>query len=120
MSLSISVHLIDEASGGIGNEIPLPLGGDLAGFEVWRMHLYGSDDAVRLGLTLLPTLCREDIQVTGEDIEKLKREAQCIADHAALFASRIGVEESAIRFRAENISRACDLALSKDAVVWIS
>jgi len=120
MSLAISVHLVDEASGGIGTEIPLPLGGDLAGFEIWRKELYGSDDAVRLGLTLLPTLRQDDIRATGEDIKRLRREAECIADNAQLFASRIGVEERAIRFRAENIARACDVALSRNAMVWIS
>jgi hypothetical protein len=120
MSLSISVHLIDEVSRGIGTEIPLPPGGDLAGFEVWRKALYGSDDAVGLGLTLLPTLRHADILATGEDINKLKKEAKCVMDHAALFASRIGVEERVIRVRAENIRRACVLALSQDGMVWIS
>jgi hypothetical protein len=120
VSLSISVHLIDEASGETGKGVPLPPGGDLAGFEIWRKELYGSDDALRLGLTLLPTLRAADIQVTGDDIKRLKREAECIANHAELFASRIGVEASAIQFRAENIGRACDLALSRHAMVWIS
>ena len=81
----------------------------------------GHDEAVRdLAWTLLPTLRRDDIRVIGDDIKRLKREAECIADHAELFASRIGVEASAIRLRAENIGRACDLAFSKNGMVWIS
>ena len=120
MSLSISVHLVDEASGGIGTEIPLPTGGDLAGFEVWRRELYGSDNVLRLGLTLLPTLRGDDIRATGDDIKRLKKEAECIVEHAEMLASSIGIEASAIRFRAENIARACDLALSRNAMVWIS
>ena len=120
MSLAISVHLVDEASGGIGAGIPLPPGGDLAGFEVWRNDLYGSEDAVRLGLTLLPMLRHGDIRATGEDIHRLRSEAACIADHAQLFASRLGTEAQAIRLRAENIARACDVALLRNALVWIS
>jgi hypothetical protein len=120
MSLSISVHLVDETSGGIGTEIPLPPGGDLAGFEVWRRELYGSDEALRLGLTLLPTLRGADIQATGDELKRLKNEAQCIVEHAEMLASSIGLEASAIRFRAENIARACDVALARNAMVWIS
>lgn len=120
MSLSISVHLVDEASGGIGTEIPLPPGGDLAGFEVWRREVYGSDDALRLGLILLPILREDDIRASGDDLKRLKWEAECVADHAQMLAASIGLEEGAIRLRAENIARACDLALSRNAMVWIS
>jgi hypothetical protein len=120
MSLSISVHLVNEVSGGIGTEIPLPSGEDLAGFEVWRREVYGSNAAMRLGLTLLPTLREDDIRVTGGDITKLKKEAECLIDHAEMLGSSTGVEATAIRFRAENIVHACDLALSRNAMVWIS
>lgn len=120
MSLSISVHLVEEASGGIGAKIPLAPGEDLAGFEVWRKEVYGSGQVLRLGLTLLPTLRGDDIRVTGDDIKRLKKEAECMVDHAEMLASSIGVEARAIQFRAKNIARACELALSRNAMVWIS
>ena len=120
MSLSISVHLVEKASGGLGREIPLPEGGDLAGFEAWRSELYGSDEVLRLGLTLLPSLREADIRAKGDDLLRLKNEAECIVEHAEKLASRIGADAKAIRLRAENIIHACDLALSKNAMVWIS
>jgi len=120
MSLTISVHEIDKSSGEISADIVLPEGADLAGFERWRENLYGSTRAVSLGLILLPTLRLRDIQVAGPDLIKLKKEAECIAEHAALFAPDTGCEEGTIRARAQNIGHACDLAAAHGGMVWIS
>jgi hypothetical protein len=121
MSLSISVHRVDQESGDLAEEIPLSPGGDLAGFESWRSTVYGADEAVRLGLVILPSLRENpEIHIRGDDLKKLKAEADLIATEAMIFAGRAACDEGTIRSRAKNISRACDVALSASALVWIS
>ncbi len=43
----------------------------IAGPEVWRTMVYGSEIARSLGLTVLPSLSEGDIDVQGEELSKL-------------------------------------------------
>ncbi len=58
----------------------------VAGPEVWRTQVYGSQEARSLGLTLLPSLSQGDIDVQGEELERLGEEINILIQNVALFA----------------------------------
>ena len=60
---------------------------NVAGPEVWRTTVYGSDEARSLGLTLLPTLAKHDIDVRGEELNRLGVEINLLIQNVALFAA---------------------------------
>ena len=60
---------------------------NLAGPEVWRTTVYGSDEARSLGLTLLPSLSHSNIDVQGEDLDRLGKEINLLIQNVALFAA---------------------------------
>jgi len=59
----------------------------VAGPEVWRTTVYGSDEARSLGLTLLPSLSHSNINVQGEDLDRLGKEINLLIQNVALFAA---------------------------------
>ncbi len=60
---------------------------NLAGPEVWRTQVYGSQEARSLGLMLLPTLAKHDINVQGEELNRLGEEINILIQNVALFAA---------------------------------
>lgn len=103
---------IDELTGKFSGEIPLSAGAELAGPEQWRNSVYGSPKSVELGLSLLCTLKHENILVLGSDIVTLKTETITLLnalDHDETYQHRLG-----------NIIRACELAITHGAAVWIA
>lgn len=58
-----------------------------AGPEVWRTTVYGSQEARSLGLTLLPSLAEGDIDVQGEELDRLGEEINLLIQNVALFAA---------------------------------
>lgn len=60
---------------------------NVAGPEVWRTTVYGSYEARSLGLTLLPTLAKHDINVQGEELNRLGEEINILIQNVVLFAA---------------------------------
>lgn len=112
MTLTISIMRHDAATGQLTNEIPLAPGDELAGPESWRYSFYASEATVRLGLPLLYSLGTQDIVATGDEIHALKREAQVLLQDAV-------ADNDSAQHRLSNIVRACELAASIGATVWI-
>lgn len=105
--------MLDRETGKTTEEIPLPVGGDLAGPEVWRQSVYGSPESIQLGLTLLCSLKRgEDIFAYPKDIPTLRNEVTSLLE--------ILGDNLTVQHRLGNILRACDIAEANEAVVWIA
>ena len=76
---------------------------ELAGFESYRQHLYGSRAARALGLQLLPTLNSSDVYAEGEDVERLRAEAELAIANIGLFEEETGASSESLRVRFQNI-----------------
>ncbi|MFZ6779071.1 hypothetical protein ACO0LD_19770 [Undibacterium sp. Ji83W] len=112
MTLTVTVIYVDELTGKLLDEIPLQSGEHLAGLEQWRSTVYGSPESAKLGLSLLCSLKHQDVLALGSDVAKLKEEVTTLLhalDNAYPYSHRLG-----------NIIRACDLAIARNAAVWIS
>ena len=59
----------------------------IAGPEVWRTKVYGSQEARSLVLTLLPSLSEGDIDVQGEELNRLGEGINLLIQNVALFAA---------------------------------
>lgn len=86
MSLDVSVYIFDET--GQRQWVRQVEGWrTAAGPEVWRTTVYGSEEAHSLGLTLLPSLAEGDIDVQGEELNRLGEEINLLIQNVALFAA---------------------------------
>ena len=78
----------------------------LGGFEADRQNIYGSEIAISLGLTLLPTLRTTDVFAMGEDLKRLESELDILAANIDLF----GEASEHVDRKLKNIRHALALA----------
>ncbi len=132
MSLTVRTYLNDETGRMIFQEQE-DYGQSLAGVEVCRTSLYGSELAKRLGekagrkgwakrlgLVLLPTLAATDISAYGEEVTQLQAEAKVILQEATAFAEQAHLRDDYVRHRVGNIRQACTRAkqVQGGVVIW--
>lgn len=93
---------------------------ELAGFESYRQRLYGSQAARSLGLQLLPTLDGSDVYAEGDDVERLRDEAELALSNIELFVPEADDTAESLRRRFENIIAATRRAASVGGgvVIW--
>jgi hypothetical protein len=93
---------------------------ELAGFESYRQKLYGSRAARELGLRILPTLDGSDVYAEGEDVERLRVEAELALTNIGRFEAETGATAEGLRSRFENIIAATRqaVALGGGVVIW--
>lgn len=102
MTLSVSAYRRNKD----GSEVNLPLPSDLAGFESTRCNFYGSEQSIKLGLKLLPTL--KDfafLHVGGEELPVLLAEINILLESLPT-----GPAGEYWRFRLNNIRTAVQCA----------
>ena len=85
---------------------------ELAGFESYRQRLYGSQAARSLGLQLLPTLDGSDVYAKGEEVERLRAEAELALANIEMFVAEAEATAESLRPRFENIIAATGRAAS--------
>jgi hypothetical protein len=114
MTLTVSVRLKD----GTWVE-PEDPHNDLFGFEQWRTTVWGSDEIRALGATLLPSLSTTGVFAEGDDLDRLDRELQSIAENIKDLATKLRVREDSLLFRVENARHCVYLARQLDGTVVI-
>lgn len=113
---------------------PAPPYGEFAGFESWRTTVWGSAQAKRLGLRLLPMLADRDLYVSGPELEQLETELATLQIALEDFVDKLrqaGVHVVAspadsldtVRVRLANIAEAIRVARALPAnegqvVIW--
>lgn len=119
MSLPVEPYVRD--SGGIAVQRE---GGSqshkLVGFESWRREVWGSDAALALGLSLLPTLRSSDLYAEGDDLARLESELAILLEHVESVASQTRKGAELIRENAQNILTAISRARELGGGVVIS
>jgi len=119
MSLSVEVYTTDD-NGEMVLHDPKDYSETLAGFESYRTEVYGSELAKRLGFKVLPTLASNNIYAKGQEVNKLKTEAETIMREASAFAEQFNNDAETIKYRADNIRKACIRArkMQGNVVIW--
>ena len=105
MSLIVTTFSRDARTGEIALD-PTGNSAHIAGPEAWRNEVWGSEAALRRGATLLTRLKHEDLYVEHAQLSVLQAECKSLLDQAALFAADVGIVESALVARLQNIMRA--------------
>ena len=117
MSLVVSVRR--RAPDGTWHDVDLGPGGNLAGFERWRINVWGSRHLRALGLRILPELDRRDLSVQGRELDALDAEVRLLTDHLGEIVPKIVAEADVvsnadpyetIRHRLANIATAIAIA----------
>ena len=109
MTLMVRPYMRDPVTGeevSLGGRMAPPRN-ELGGFECWRTEVYGSAVAKALGLRLLPSLTSTDIYAEGEDLDRLRQEAEMLRAHA----HQIHDDPSSIYFRLDNLLEAIGVAM---------
>ncbi|HEY1016567.1 MAG TPA: hypothetical protein VGE07_27900 [Herpetosiphonaceae bacterium] len=106
MTLSVHRVLIVEGEQ-VFVDVDHPL--TMAGFEVCRRDVWGSEALIALGAQVLPKLRSDDVYAFDEELLLLERDVELLFDHLAAVAEATGYREDFIRHRAGNI---------RDAVIW--
>jgi hypothetical protein len=119
MTLVVNAYIRDSSGSMDIIELDSP-SQELAGFESYRQKLYGSQVAVLLGLTLLPSLTTKDVYAEGSDLGQLLSEAELAIANIGLFEAESGVIAESLRARFENIICAVHRAsrLGDGVVIW--
>ncbi len=94
---------------------------ELAGFESYRKTFYGCQAALSLGLQLLPSLANGDLYCEGNDLERLRYEANVVLQNIKLFTEdAVPHSESSLQFRIHNILTAINRAqaVHGGVVMW--
>ena len=120
MSLAVSVHQRDPESGKLGPDLVVGPGASLAGFEVWRASVYGSDSVRRRGARFLPQLASGDLLVEGETLAPFKAECAGLVADAEQLSAELGIDAETLKNRFSNLAAAADQATLVAGVVWIS
>jgi hypothetical protein len=119
MSLTVSVY--QRAADGTRQRVELAPGADLAGFERWRINVWGSRHVRALGLRILPDLDRRDLSVSGAELDALAAEVELLGGRLREVAAQIAAEGDVvsngdpyetIRARLDNITAAIAVARS--------
>ncbi len=119
MSLLVNAYKRDEA----GKVVFLDVedhSQELAGFETFRKTFYGGQPARSLGLRLLPSLGEGDLYCEGEDLPKLRQEADIILQNIELFTEEAAADSEVLQFRILNILAAIQRAQHANGgvVIW--
>ena len=95
-------------------------GEDMAGPELYRKEVWGSETVCSLGCTLLPTLKERDIYATGGQIEQLEREVGMLRDNIALVSERTAQDVERLEHYLQNMTEAIGRAraISGGVVIW--
>jgi len=96
------------------------LGSHLAGFESTRHELWGADVMKSLGLTILPSLDGDNIQVCGAELDQLEREIYLIHENLELVLENVPFDEKMITQRTRNFLDAINKAREVEGYVVIS
>jgi hypothetical protein len=93
---------------------------ELAGFETYRWKVYGSATARSLGMRILPQLASGDVYVEGTDVSLLLAETELALAHIDMFAAEADTVADSLRFRFQNIAKACQHASNAGGgvVIW--
>ncbi|WP_433611725.1 hypothetical protein ACQP2P_45140 [Dactylosporangium sp. CA-139114] len=111
MSLLVHMWVYDSNEPG-GYRIPdAPEGvSELAGPEVARTKLWGSEPARRLGATFLPQLAEGDLRVQPDDVEAFAEECAVLTADLAVLSAASGFDEERIEGYLRNFVSAVDRA----------
>ena len=120
MTLSVTVHRRDPATGALIDEPTDEPGATLAGFEVWRTSVYGSPAVQRRGARFLPTLAHTDLLIEGTDLAEFIAECTSLLNDADALAAETQVGVEALRFRIGNFVRAATKAQEIAGLLCIS
>ncbi|MEU6015978.1 hypothetical protein ABZ826_18520 [Streptomyces sp. NPDC047515] len=95
-------------------------GSDMAGTEVCRTTLWGSDAARALGARFLPELATGDLYVEPEDIDDFLAECELLHRHTAALAAHSGYREDYVVARLSHITAAAlrARAVGGGVLVW--
>ena len=125
MSLSVDVWLPAEG-GQLEILTPAFEGADLAGFERWRMTVWGSEAVRALGARFFPVLADGDLTVQPDQMDAFLAECALIRASVELIAPRSDPGESIPQYveqisaRLANIEAAAERAqqLGGGLVIW--
>ena len=120
MTLVVSVHECDPSSGEVGPSLVLEPGAELAGFEVWRTVVYGSEAMRRRGARFLPRLASSDLLLEGSDLLAFHEECADLIRDIGPLSAELGLDVDTLGLRLSNIAAAVDRAISIGGFVWIS
>jgi hypothetical protein len=120
MSLIVCTFHRDPVTGAyIDDPYPEEPGRDLAGFEVWRTKVWGTDGAIRRGAYFLSTLAKSDLYVEHEELDTFEAECQLLLRDIEGFAAEIEGDGAAIRHRLENFLWTIERARETGGGVYI-
>jgi hypothetical protein len=118
MTLIVSAYWWDPATGEPKFFIDWEDGHSMAGVEVARVELWGSESVRRRGATFLPQLADSDLWVQPEDLDRFVAEVRMLL--ADVDALRMELGYALLPHYLNNFLRAAEYARSHDGGVWIS
>jgi hypothetical protein len=92
----------------------------LAGFERWRVDVWGSPIIIALGCTSLPQLRHHDVYCFGDDVHHLLNDTHLILNHLTEIAQATNTDEETIAYRTRNIREAALWACENGGgvIIW--
>ena len=121
MTLIVSAHWLDPATGEGKSFTDWEDGHQMAGVERARQTLWGSEAVRRRGAKFLPQLAESDLWVAPEDVEAFATEVRdLLADLECLRAELDRGPDCLLPHYLENFLRAADYARSKGGCVSIT
>ncbi|TKA08352.1 hypothetical protein [Actinacidiphila oryziradicis] len=88
MSLLVDVFVIEESGATRFLDVP-PESSDMAGFEIWRTVVWGSEAVRSLGARFLPRLADGDCEVAPDQVQDFLTECALVREKLALIALRM-------------------------------
>jgi hypothetical protein len=120
LTLSVTVHRRDPATGALLDEPTDEPGATLAGLEAWRTSVYGSSAVQRRGARFLPKLAHTDLLIEGHDLAEFIAECATLLNDVDALALETQVGVETLRSRIENLLRAAKTAQAIAGLLWIS
>jgi hypothetical protein len=118
MSLIVTTFSQDPTTGEIALD-PIDNSAHIAGPEVWRNEVWGSEAALRRGATVLTRLKSADLYVEHAQLSAFQAECKSLLDQAPLFAADVGIVESALVARLQNIIKATVKAVATHRGLYV-
>jgi hypothetical protein len=118
MSLIVTTFSQDPGTGEIALD-PLDHAAYIAGPEAWRNDVWGSEAAQRRGAILLTRLKSEDLYVEHAQLSAFHAECKSLLDQAPLFAADVGIRESALVARLQNIIETTVKAMATHRGIYV-
>ena len=103
--MSLSVHRCEYIDHQL-NPIDWDYPATIAGFEVTREELWGSEALIALGAQMLPDLRASNVYCPPDRLDDLEADARLVLDHLDELARASGYRPDYIEFRATNILNA--------------